>query len=119
MASVYAGGAGPAPPGTVGSQIASNPYGIVAEADLGGNNVYLNGPLISGLLNGQYTIRVGGNPQPFSVTAVLLHELIHNVTGLTDPDIENALYPGGYDPNANSDTLITQKLISDCLPPAP
>ena len=87
MASVYAGGVGPAPAGTVGSVMAVSPLGTLALSDAGGNNIYPNGPLISGLLNGVYTIRnSAGAIQPFSVTAILLHELLHSVTGLTDSD---------------------------------
>jgi hypothetical protein len=41
----------------------------------------------------------------------VLHEVLHNVTGLTDPDIERKL---GLPDNGPSD-VITQKLLKDCF----
>jgi hypothetical protein len=40
-----------------------------------------------------------------------MHEVIHNMTGLTDPDIQRAL---GLDETKPSDN-ITQKLKKDCF----
>jgi len=113
MASLYAGASNPRVgqlgallPGTVGQDIATNPMGVVADAQLGGNLIYLNGTLISALLNGNYPA-VG-----FDVTSVTLHELVHNLTGLTDPDIQRAL---GLSQGGVSDN-ISQKLKADCFP---
>ena len=66
-------------------------------AQLGGPDIFLN----SGLIN------------PFDTLtneAVLMHEVFHNVSGLTDPDIQRRL---GLSENAPSDN-ITQKLKQDC-----
>lgn len=41
-----------------------------------------------------------------------MHELLHNVTGLTDPDLQSAL---GL-PDGNGSDNISQKLLTDCLP---
>jgi len=83
--------------GTVGSYIASNP-GTVALAQLGAPGIYLNASLIN---TGNY----------YQDISVLLHELLHNVTGLTDPDIQSAF---GLSTSAPSDN-ITQKLLKDCF----
>jgi len=40
----------------------------------------------------------------------MLHEILHNVTGLTDGDIQSALGLGGGVSNN-----ITQRLIKDCF----
>ena len=83
--------------GTVGSYLASNP-GVVAVSQLGGSNIYVNPGLIS---PGNYFQNLG----------TAFHEVVHNVTGLTDPDIQRAL---GLNESPISEN-ITQKLIRDCL----
>ena len=84
-------------PGTVGSFLAANP-GAVAVSQLGGSNIYVN----PGLINlGNYFQNLG----------TAFHEVLHNVSGLTDPDIQRAL---ALNENAPSDN-ITQKLIKDCF----
>ena len=83
--------------GTVGGFIAANP-GTVAVAQLGGSAIYLNSSLIS---PGAY----------YTDLAVLLHEILHNITGLTDSDIQSAL---GL-PETNVSDNITQKLLRDCF----
>jgi hypothetical protein len=115
VASLYSGAATPIvgqlganSPGTIGQVFAGSPLGVVAEAQLGGNNIYLNGPLISGLLNGTYQLTGGA---AFNVTAVVMHELLHNLTGLTDPEIQTDL---GLTQSAVTDN-ISQKLATDCL----
>jgi RHS repeat-associated protein len=103
MASLYATSpnagvrqAGKSQKGTVGSFIAANP-GTVAVSQLGGPDIYLNASLIS--------------PTDFYQNeGVVLHEVLHNVTGLTDPDIQGDL---GL-PEAASNN-ITQRLIGDCF----
>ena len=88
--------AGSALTGTVGGFIASNP-GTVALAQLGGKNIYINAGLI--------------NPADFfQDISVVLHELLHNITGLTDPDIQTALGLPSSDVTDN----IAQKLKADC-----
>ncbi len=84
-------------PGTVGSFLAANP-GAVAVSQLGGSNIYVNPGLIS---SGNYFQNLG----------VAFHEVIHNVTGLTDTDIQKAL---GLKDSPITDN-ITQRLIRDCL----
>jgi hypothetical protein len=64
--------------------------------------------------------RVFLNPQAFPVDTTgsdfgnnwttMLHELIHNTTNLTDPDIQKVL---GLDPSANS-SIISRQLKMDC-----
>jgi hypothetical protein len=83
--------------GTVGSFITSNP-GTVAVAQLGGNDIYLNSSLI--------------NPSDYYTdAATALHEILHNITGLTDPDIQRLL---GL-PETNVSNNKTQKLLKDCF----
>jgi hypothetical protein len=83
--------------GTVGSTIASN-AGIVALSQLGGSAIYLNSSMI--------------DPSDYyQDISTVLHEVLHNVTGLTDPDIEKAL---SLAQNGVSD-VITQKLKTDCF----
>jgi len=87
--------------GTVGSFVASNP-GTVAVAQMGGSAIYINSIYIN----------------PASVTqnlGIVLHELLHNVSGLTDGDIQDAL---GIEQTNVTDN-ITQKLIADCFSGAP
>ncbi len=84
-------------PGTVGSFFASNP-GAVAVSQLGGSNIYVN----PGLINpGNYFQNLG----------TAFHEVVHNVSGLTDSDIQRAL---GLEESPITNN-ITQKLIRDCL----
>jgi len=84
-------------PGTVGSFFASNP-GAVAVSQLGGSNIYVNPGLIS-------------PSNYFQNLGTAFHEVVHNVSGLTDSDIQRALGLG-ESPITNN---ITQKLIKDCF----
>jgi hypothetical protein len=69
----------------------------VAVAQLGGPNIYLNSTLINA---GDY----------YTNRATALHEILHNVTGLTDPDIQRRFgLPEGISDN------ITKKLLKDCF----
>jgi RHS repeat-associated protein len=88
--------------GTVGSAIVSP--GTVALAQLGGNAIYINAPLIN---PGDY----------YQDISVVLHELLHNVTGLTDPDIQSALGLPSTDRNGKAvpSDNITQRLKKDCF----
>jgi hypothetical protein len=82
--------------GTVGDKL-SQP-GVVAVSQLGGPNIYANPALI--------------NPTNyFQNLGTAAREVLHNVSGLTDPDIQRAL---ALNVNAPSDN-ITQKLIKDCF----
>jgi RHS repeat-associated protein len=84
--------------GTVGDLIASKASTTVAVAQLGGPNIYLNPGAI--------------NPADYwQNIANVLHEVLHNVTGLTDPDIERLLHL----PETEASDAITQKLKKDCF----
>jgi len=83
--------------GTVGGFITSNP-GTVAVAQLGGPDIYLNAALI--------------NPTDYYTDmATVLHEVLHNVSGLTDPDLQRRL---GLPESSVTDN-ITKKLLNDCF----
>jgi hypothetical protein len=82
---------------TVGQYQQLNP-GTVAQAELKGNDIYINSSLIDPYA---YYQNLG----------VTLHEILHNVTGLTDPDIQTKFF--GKSGGLSDD--ITQKLIKDCL----
>jgi hypothetical protein len=104
MASLYATSpnpgvvqAGNSQTGTVGSDFAGHP-GDVAIAQLGGPDIYLNPTNI--------------NPSDYWTNlAIVLHEVLHNVTGLTDYDLQSKL---GLPQSKISDN-ITQKLLQDCF----
>jgi RHS repeat-associated protein len=82
-------------PGTVGD--AMKGPGTVALAQLGGNNIYLNTGII--------------DPSNFAANVgTLFHEVVHNVTGLTDSDIQRSL---GL-PESPITSNITNKLMKDC-----
>jgi RHS repeat-associated protein len=83
--------------GTVGSYIASH-TGVVAVAQLGGSNIYLNPSLIN-------------TTDYFQNISIVLHEVLHNVTGLTDPDMQRALRLSTSEISDN----ITQRLRKDCF----
>ena len=85
--------------GTVG-QYFSNQPGVVAMADLGGNRVFLNSKLID-IDPAHY----------YSNISTVLHELLHNVTGYTDSDIQRKL---GL-PDSNVSNNISQRLLKDCF----
>lgn len=81
---------------TVGNELAKP--GTVAVAQLGGSAIYVD-------------------PKKFDVAdywtnlSVIFHEVLHNVTGLTDEDIQGKL---GLDQNKPSHN-ITEKLKKDCF----
>jgi RHS repeat-associated protein len=82
---------------TIGQFMMQNP-GTVAEAQLSGNAIYINPSLI--------------NPTNYYQNlGTVLHEILHNVTGLSDDQIQGAL---GLSTNQVSNN-ITQKLIKDCF----
>jgi hypothetical protein len=85
---------------TVAQYFASTPS-TVADSQLKGNQIYINPGMIF------------GNPGDVTLnSAYALHEVIHNVTGLTDSEMQ-ALLPTltvQFD-SAN----ITKKLILDCF----
>jgi hypothetical protein len=82
--------------GTVGDKLAQ--LGVVAVSQLGGANIYVNVGMIQ-----------GGNS--WNNRGLVLHEVLHNITGYTDPDIQLRL---GL-PQVAASNNITQKLITDCF----
>ncbi|HWB82994.1 MAG TPA: hypothetical protein VG675_02555 [Bryobacteraceae bacterium] len=82
---------------TVGQYQAQNP-GTVAQEQLNGSAIYINAALI--------------DPNAyFQNLGVVLHEILHNITGLTDDAIQSAFGLPTNQPSNN----ITQKLIKDCF----
>jgi hypothetical protein len=69
-----------------------------AVSQLSGNNIYINASWVNGM----------NTPQQ---EGLLLHEMIHNITGLTDGDIQSKL---GLPTNAASQN-IGDKLQKDCF----
>ena len=67
--------------------------------------------------SGNTTLEVNVNPAVISPSnywqniGTVFHEVTHNITGLTDPDLQRAL---GLSTKALSDN-ITQKLLQDCF----
>jgi RHS repeat-associated protein len=94
--------------GTVGESIAARSQSTIAESELGGNQIYLNGQLISGLMNGSYRLTGGA---VFDITAIAMHEILHNITGLGDSQLQSRL---GIPASGVTDS-ISQKLRTDCL----
>ncbi len=88
--------AGRSAQGTVGEKLAQP--GTVAVAQLGGHDIYVNPRLVNPL---NYRENLG----------TAFHETVHNVTGLTDPDIQRALGIKEQDITHN----ITEKLLKDCF----
>jgi RHS repeat-associated protein len=88
-------------PGTVGDRMnVTLGVGTVAVSQLNGNNIYLNPALIN-----------PGNGS--AVLGDVFHEVVHNVTGLTDDDIQLA-FPSQLAtgvPSAN----ISNRLLWDCF----
>jgi hypothetical protein len=110
MSSLYASSpvpsvrqAGNSAPGTVGSFIASH-AGTVGVAQLGKPFVYLNASLID---PGAY----------FQNLAIVLHEVLHNVTGLTDSDLQRLLGLPSQDENGRAVPTdnVTKRLLGDCF----
>lgn len=66
-------------------------------AELGGPNIYLSPAHVASLGTG-------------GLEAMLFHELLHNVTGLTDPDLQRAMGLGAAGGSIN----ITLKVIEKC-----
>jgi hypothetical protein len=60
------------------SSIAANPLGIIAESQLGGNDIYINP---GGIAPADY----------YGNLSVVLHGLLHNTTGLTDFDLQGGV----------------------------
>ena len=103
MASLYATSpnasvrqAGKAATGTVGSTLAQP--GAEAVAQLGGPDIYINSSSIS-------------STDFYGNQGLVLHEVMHNITGLTDADIQKALGLSQQSDTSN----IANKLVSDCL----
>jgi hypothetical protein len=82
---------------TIGQFMTQNP-GTVAEAQLNGNAIYINPSLID-------------PTNYFQNMGTVLHEILHNVTGMSDDQIQSAL---GLSTKQVSNN-ITQKLIKDCF----
>ena len=101
MSSIYMGAANPQVArnasfvtGTVGGTLAEP--GTTAVSELGGNHIYVN--------PGSFGLRLGN-------VASIFHEVLHNVTGLTDDEIQSNLGLAVTPVTFN----ITQKLFDDCL----
>jgi RHS repeat-associated protein len=88
--------AGASLPGTVGDKLAEP--GTVAVSQLGGPNIYVNPGMID-------------PTKYFQNLGTAFHEVLHNVTGLTDQDIERAFELSENGPTSQID----QKLIRDCF----
>jgi RHS repeat-associated protein len=84
---------------TIGQYMAQN-AGTVAEAQLNGNTIYINPSLIN-----------SGPSNYYFNTATVLHEVLHNVTGLGDPAVQTDL---GL-PVSKDTSNITNRLIADCF----
>jgi hypothetical protein len=104
-ASVYANAAvegirsAPGITGTVGDYFANNP-GIVALAQLGGHDIYMNPAMIT--------------PSDFyGNQELVLHEVLHNITGLTDSDFRSKW--GLPEPKGTISKDIIDKLLKDCF----
>jgi RHS repeat-associated protein len=82
--------------GTVGGKLAEP--GTVAVASLVGHDIYFNPANIKA---SDYYFNLG----------TAMHEVIHNITGLTDPDVQRKL---GID-EQHASSNITDKLIKDCF----
>jgi hypothetical protein len=101
LTELYAGSHDPtvasaAPGGTVGEYFADNPS-TTAMAQLGGNQVWINAGLFSVFGEGW-------------LAGTIMHELVHNITGLTDVDFQRAL---GIDEGASRNISI--RLATDCF----
>jgi RHS repeat-associated protein len=85
------------PAGTVGDLLARP--GVNAASELGGNDIYMNPSNF--------------NPANYYRNmASAMHEVLHNVTGLTDPDIQHTL---GLKEQQNDTSNITDRLYQDCF----
>jgi hypothetical protein len=71
---------------------------VAAVSQAPGSNIYINAAWVNGMTTSQQT-------------AMLLHELLHGITGLTDDAIQGAL---GLPTNTASQN-IGNKLQADCL----
>jgi len=83
-------------PRTVGSKLQEP--GVAAVSQLGGHNIYVNPAMIN---VSAYWKNLG----------LVFHEVTHNITGLTDNDIQRAL---GLSENVPSDNIANQ-LRKDCF----
>ncbi len=88
--------AGRSATGTVGDKLAQP--GTVAVSQLGGPDIYINPAMIDPR---NYLGNLG----------TAFHEIVHNVSGLTDPDIQRALGIKEQPVTHN----ITEKLLKDCF----
>jgi hypothetical protein len=91
------GGRLPDPNITIAEKLAKEP-GVMAMSSLGGNEIFIR-PM--------YVNQVGSG----WLAATMMHELLHNITGLTDPDLQRSL---GL-PEANDTRNITVRLLADCF----
>jgi hypothetical protein len=82
--------------GTVGEKLAQP--GTVAVSSLVGHDIYFNPANIK---SSDYYFNLG----------TAFHEVLHNITGFTDPDLQRKL---GL-PEDSASRNITDKLIKDCL----
>jgi hypothetical protein len=85
---------------TVGQQFALNPKGTAAMAVLFGNVVYVNTALV-----GKWDVK--------SQAAMLFHETLHTLTGMTDDALQNRL---GIEIDRDNTKNISDKIKKECLP---
>jgi RHS repeat-associated protein len=103
---LYAGAANPSlarlidPAQTVASSFANSPS-TSAMAALGGNAIYIRPDAFA-------------TPDNALNVATLMHELLHNLTGLTDPDLMRNLFPSGSGGSMGSFD-ISLRLFTDCV----
>jgi RHS repeat-associated protein len=80
------------------AQYMSLNVGVAAVSQAPGSNIYINAAWVNGMTTGQQT-------------AMLLHELLHGITGMTDDSIQGALGLSTKAPSQN----IGDKLQADCF----
>jgi len=85
---------------TIGQEFALNPKGTAAMAVLFGNEVYVNTALV-----GKWDVK--------SQAAMLFHETLHVLTGMTDDALQYRL---GLKNEPNNTKNISDKIKKECLP---
>src|ERR1035441_182418 len=92
---------------TIAQDFASHP-GTDAETSLVAPLIYIRPAFFA---------QFSGNPTPLFAEAIIIHELLHMITGETDPDLQRALgIPQTGQPGAMGSMDITLKILADCVP---
>jgi hypothetical protein len=86
---------------TISQAMATNPH-IEALSALNGSTIYIN-PAMTAVTNLNTF---------WDNSAMIAHEVVHNVTGLTDEDIQSRL---GLKVDSNNTKNISDKLKQDCF----